>query len=96
MWLRRFDQSTDEFDTMIVVVDYRGATPRMLSKARAALFIAKQLGLPWRLAAGAAILPNALLNRAYDFIARRRYRWFGRYDTCMMPPPEHRARVIDV
>jgi predicted DCC family thiol-disulfide oxidoreductase YuxK len=95
-WLRRFDKSSDEFDTMIVVIDYHGATPRMLAKAGAALFIAKRLGLPWRLAAGAAILPNALLNPIYDFIAKRRYRWFGRSDTCMLPPTEHRARVIDV
>ena len=95
-WLRRFDKSTDEFDTMLVVEDYRGAAPHMLTKARAALFIAKRLGLPWRLTAAAAILPNVLLNPIYDFIARRRYRWFGRSDACMLPSPEHRARVIDV
>jgi predicted DCC family thiol-disulfide oxidoreductase YuxK len=95
-WLRRFDQSTDELDTMIVISDYRGAAPRILSKAGAALMIAKRLGYPWRLAALARIFPDALLNPAYDIVARNRYRWFGRSDTCMLPRPEHRARVIDL
>jgi predicted DCC family thiol-disulfide oxidoreductase YuxK len=95
-WLRRFGKSTDDLDTMVVVVDYRGASPAILTKAGAALFIAKRLGLPWRLASAAGILPDSLLNAGYDFIARRRYRWFGRFDACMVPPPEHRARVIDV
>lgn len=95
-WLRRFGKSTDDLDTMLVVSDYRGAAPQMLAKARAAIYIAKQLGLPWRLASIAAILPDAILTPPYDFIARNRYRWFGRTDTCMLPPPEHRARVIDV
>ena len=95
-WLRRFDQSTDALDTMIVVSNYRGDAPQILSKARAALVIAKRLGYPWRLAALAGVLPDAVLNPAYDLVARNRYRWFGRSDTCMLPRPEHRARVIDV
>jgi predicted DCC family thiol-disulfide oxidoreductase YuxK len=95
-WLRRFEQSTDELDTMLVVSNYRGDTPRVLSKARAALFIAARLRYPWRVVALARIFPGALLNPAYDFVARHRYRWFGRSDACMLPRPEHRARVIDV
>lgn len=95
-WLHRFGQSTGDLDTMIVIGDYRGDTPHVLSKARAAIFIAKRLGLPWRLAAAAALLPDALLNPAYDIVARHRYRWFGRSDTCILPAPEHRARVIDL
>jgi predicted DCC family thiol-disulfide oxidoreductase YuxK len=95
-WLRRFGMSAGELDTMIVISDYRSDAPRFLSKARAAIFIAKRLGLPWRLAGLAGLLPTALLNPVYDIVARNRYRWFGRSDTCILPAPEHRARVIDV
>ena len=31
-----------------------------------------------------------------DLVARVRYRLFGRYDRCLLPPPEHRRRFIDV
>jgi predicted DCC family thiol-disulfide oxidoreductase YuxK len=95
-WLVRTARSLTDLDTMIVVANYRSDTPQLLSRARAALYIARRLGFPWRLAAAAAILPDALLNPLYDFIARRRYRWFGRSDACMLPHAEHRARFIDV
>jgi predicted DCC family thiol-disulfide oxidoreductase YuxK len=95
-WLRHFHKSTAEFDTMLVVTDYRDTSPRLLTKARAALYLAQQLGWPWRLAALARILPSVLLDPIYDFVARNRYRWFGRSDTCIVPRPEHRARVIDL
>ena len=95
-WLARSGRSMTDLDTMIVVANYGGAAPRVLSRARAALYIATRIGFPWRLAGAAAILPDALLNPLYDFIARRRYRWFGRSATCLVPPPEHRSRVIDL
>ena len=95
-WLVRSGRSLTDLDTMIVVANYCGDAPHLLSRARAALYIAKRIGFPWRLAAAAAILPDALLNPLYDFIARRRYRWFGRSDTCMLPRPEQRTRIIDV
>lgn len=95
-WLQRFGRSADDLDTMVVVTNYRSAAPAIVSKARAALLIAKSLRLPWRLAAVFGAVPDKLLNRAYDFIARRRYRVFGRSDTCILPRPEHRDRVIDV
>ena len=95
-WLRRFGLSTADLDTMVVVTGYRGDQPRPLSRARAALYVLQRLRGPWRTAALAGILPDAMLNRGYDFIARRRYRWFGQSDRCVVLPPHHRARVIDV
>ena len=43
----------------------------------------------------ARVLPRALRDRAYDVVARNRYRWFGRYDQCALPPPHVRERFID-
>ena len=95
-WLRRFGMPTGNLDTMMVVAGYRGDTPHALTRAGAALFVARRLGLPWRLASVASVLPDALLSRGYDFIARRRYRWFGRADTCVIPLQEQRERFIDI
>ena len=60
----------------------------------AVLEIARQLGLPWSLAHGLRWLPRALRDRAYAFIAARRYRWFGRSDQCLMPRPEWQSRFL--
>jgi predicted DCC family thiol-disulfide oxidoreductase YuxK len=61
----------------------------------AALFVAGQLGWPWKAAVIARVLPRAVLDRAYDVIARNRYRVFGRFEQCLAPRPEFRGRFID-
>jgi predicted DCC family thiol-disulfide oxidoreductase YuxK len=94
--LRRFERNPDELNTFFIVVDYRGAAPALLSKARAALFVARTLGAPWSWLRVLGVLPEAVLNRAYDLMARNRYRFFGRYDSCLMPTAEYKQRFIDV
>lgn len=71
-------------------------TPRGAFKASdAALEIARTLGGVWKLALFFKILPRALRDAAYYFIARNRYRWFGKDDSCMMPTPELKARMLE-
>jgi predicted DCC family thiol-disulfide oxidoreductase YuxK len=86
-----------ELDTFYLLAGYRGAAPRLVTKAQAALALARALGGPWRALAGAtAVLPAAWLDGAYDFVARHRYRWFGRRAACVRPRPEQAARFLDV
>lgn len=65
-------------------------------KSAAALQIARYFGGIWRLLQVFRIIPAPLRDVVYDFIARNRYRWFGKRDTCMLPSPEVRARFLDV
>ncbi|UHQ24167.1 thiol-disulfide oxidoreductase DCC family protein [Lysobacter sp. 5GHs7-4] len=53
------------------------------------------LGGVWRLAAVLRWLPRALRDPLYRWVARNRYRWFGRYERCLLPTPEQRARFLD-
>ena len=53
------------------------------------------LGGAWRVAHALALLPRALRDRVYRLVARNRYRWFGRSETCLLPTPEQRARFIE-
>jgi predicted DCC family thiol-disulfide oxidoreductase YuxK len=51
----------------------------------------------WRLAGRALrLLPRPLRDWGYGIVARFRYRLFGRYDTCPVPPPEQRSRLLGV
>jgi predicted DCC family thiol-disulfide oxidoreductase YuxK len=61
----------------------------------AALEIARTLGGMWKLALIFKVLPRALRDTAYYFIARNRYRWFGKDDSCMMPTAELKARMLE-
>ncbi len=71
-------------------------TPRGAFKASdAAIEIARTLGGLWKLALVFKLLPRALRDAAYYIIARNRYRWFGKDESCMMPTPELKARMLE-
>ena len=53
------------------------------------------LGGVWKLAGLARVLPRPLHDRAYRWLARNRYRWFGRHEACYLPAPEQAARFLD-
>ena len=79
-----------EPDSIVVIADGRA-----LERSDAALAIATQLPFPWRMLGVLRVLPRVLRDWAYRLVARNRYRWFGRTETCMVPTPELRARFID-
>ena len=53
------------------------------------------LGGMWRLAGVIAWVPRAVRDPLYRWIARNRYRLFGRYDSCLLPDPDHQSRFLD-
>ena len=94
-WLERFNRNVDALDTFYLVKDYL-ASPVILEKSNAALAVAAALGAPWSWTAVFRVVPHVLRDALYDFVARHRYQWFGRYETCLIPTPEQRARFLDV
>jgi predicted DCC family thiol-disulfide oxidoreductase YuxK len=72
----------DEPDS-IVLLDHG----RRFERSDAVLHIALGLRSPWPLAFAAILIPHTLRDRLYGWIARNRYRWFGRADVCAIPPP---------
>ncbi|MEW7291999.1 thiol-disulfide oxidoreductase DCC family protein [Aquimarina sp. 2304DJ70-9] len=64
-------------------------------KSTAALQIAKQLSGIYPLLSVFFILPRFLRDWIYDIIAKNRYTWFGKKETCMIPTPELKALFID-
>jgi predicted DCC family thiol-disulfide oxidoreductase YuxK len=57
--------------------------------------VARRLSGAWPCFYAAMVLPRLVRDPIYKFIARNRYRWFGRKDSCMIPTPELRARFLD-
>lgn len=65
-----------------------------LERSTAALYIARDLGWPWRAAFILIPLPRMLRDAIYNLVARNRYRWAGRRQRCMVPGPEIRDRFV--
>ncbi|MGE0141807.1 MAG: thiol-disulfide oxidoreductase DCC family protein [Planctomycetota bacterium] len=79
----------------LVLIDAARDRPRIRFRSSAVLGIASHLGFPWSLAVVGYVIPRVLRDAAYDFIARRRLRWFGSRATCWVPTKELRSRFLD-
>jgi predicted DCC family thiol-disulfide oxidoreductase YuxK len=76
-------------DSVVLVED-----GRLFVRSTAALRVARHLRFPWFLARILLIVPSPLRDWVYDWIARNRYAWFGKRDTCMVPTPDVLARFL--
>ena len=63
-------------------------------KSTAALKIMNEFGGFWKLTQAFYIFPEGLRNLVYDFIAKNRYKWFGKQGSCTIPTPELKAKFL--
>jgi predicted DCC family thiol-disulfide oxidoreductase YuxK len=94
--LRKHGITPDALDTVYLVLHRGDPTEQLLARSDAGLAVMLLLGGLWRwLALVGGIFPTSLLDFLYNLVARNRYRIFGKYDTCPLPPPEQRAKFLD-
>jgi predicted DCC family thiol-disulfide oxidoreductase YuxK len=68
---------------------------RLYRRSRAALEIAKRMRNAWPICYVFIIIPGFLRDAIYNWIARNRYKWFGKEDACSIPTPDLKARFLD-
>lgn len=88
--LDRFGLEAAKLDSVVLVEG-----DRCHVKSSAALQIAGRLGGGWPLLAGLRVIPRFLRDAVYDMIARRRYRWFGKAEACLIPSPALKERFLE-
>jgi len=81
---------TIEIDSIILYSEKKGIS----YKSSAALKIAMLLGLPISLLGVFWIVPPFIRNWVYDYIAKNRYKWYGKRENCMVPTPEIQKKFI--
>lgn len=86
---RRFGIDPDDPDTLIVATE-----DHAFRDSDAILAIWRGLGWPWRGLGALAVVPRRHRDRAYRWVARNRYRLFGRRETCWVPTAAQRERVL--
>jgi Uncharacterized protein conserved in bacteria len=78
-----------ELNTMVLVQNGKAHL-----KSGAALRIARKLPGAWPLLSAFIVVPPLLRNAIYDWVARNRYKWFGRKQECWLPKPEWKDRFV--
>ena len=93
--LARHARDREPQETMYVVLAPGTPEERLLSHSDAAVYILRHIRGPLRAARGLRFLPRFLRDPMYALLARSRYRWFGKYESCPLPAPEWRERFLD-
>ncbi|MDO9511123.1 MAG: thiol-disulfide oxidoreductase DCC family protein [Bacteroidales bacterium] len=88
--LKRFDLPEDDLDSFVLIKN-----DLVFLKATASLEVFKSIGWPWKVFYVFILIPEPLRNGIYGFIAKKRYRWFGRKESCMIPSAEIMDRFLD-
>jgi predicted DCC family thiol-disulfide oxidoreductase YuxK len=88
--LARFSAPPDNLSTVVLILGNR-----LFVRSDAALEALRRLGFPWPLFYLFKIVPRGIRDAVYDFIAARRYRWFGQKETCMVPTADLKARFLE-
>lgn len=83
-----FDQ--EEFDSLVLL-----SGNAVYQKSSAALRIAKKLNGLYPLLYVFMIIPPFIRHGVYDIIAKNRYKWFGKEDSCRIPTPDLKARFME-
>jgi predicted DCC family thiol-disulfide oxidoreductase YuxK len=83
-----------DVQTAIVVTDFESPQEAVLTKSDAVFFVFSRLRFPWKLLAWLRVLPRPWRDAVYDAVARRRYGWFGKTETCELMTLDQRKRFI--
>lgn len=95
--LRRHGIDAADLDTVNVVEHYDQPGERVLQRSDAILRAGRELGGFWTASSAVArVVPRALRDVVYNFVATNRYRVFGKHDSCMLPDPNQRSRFLDI
>lgn len=79
----------DTLDSILVIDQHK-----VYNSSDAALHISKHLNGLWSFLYMLRVIPKSIRDVVYKFIAKNRYAWFGKKDSCMIPSPEIRNRFL--
>jgi predicted DCC family thiol-disulfide oxidoreductase YuxK len=90
--IKKFNIDTNKMDSILL---YDPDKNTLNYKSTAALKIASHLGVPTNVLRVFFIIPAFIRNWIYDFIAKNRYKWYGKKDACMIPTPELKSKFLE-
>tara|TARA_R110002033_G_scaffold2252_3_gene15825 strand:+ start:7766 stop:8182 length:417 start_codon:yes stop_codon:yes gene_type:complete len=82
---------TSKIDSILLYTPEKG----IHYKSTAALKIAAKLGFPINLMGVFFIVPPFIRNWVYDYIAKNRYKWYGKQEACWIPTPELKSKFLE-
>jgi predicted DCC family thiol-disulfide oxidoreductase YuxK len=89
-YLKKFNLPVDAFNSFMLVEG-----EKLYTRSSGALRMLKYLGNGWQLLYAFIIVPKFIRDGVYNFIAKNRYRWFGKKEECWIPTDALKAKFLD-
>ena len=87
--LLQFGETNLNLDSVILISD-----EKIYSKSSAILRVLKLLGGFYSIGIIFYIIPKFIRDKIYDFVAKNRYKWYGKRESCMLPNKELKNRFL--
>ena len=87
--LKKYAISFQKLDSIVLIEN-----DKVYVKSSSALRIARKMSGLWPLLYVCVVIPRFIRDGVYDFIAKNRYKWFGRKEQCMIPTPDFREKFL--
>ena len=88
--LGQYNYPSDSLDSFVLIDE-----GKLYTKSEAGLRVQKLLGGIHKLLYVFIVVPSPVRDAVYDYIARNRYKWYGKKEECMIPDPEIRSRFLE-
>lgn len=87
--LQQFGLPQDQFNSFVLIEN-----DKVYTRSSGALRVLRHLGKGWQLLYSLIIVPKPFRDVVYNWIARNRYKWFGRQEACWVPTPDLKKRFL--
>jgi predicted DCC family thiol-disulfide oxidoreductase YuxK len=89
-YLKKFNLPEDTFNSFMLVEG-----DKLYTRSSGALRMLKYLGNGWQIFYALIIIPKFIRDSMYNFIAKNRYKWFGKKKECLIPTLELKTKFLD-
>lgn len=88
--LAKFDLEPQQGDSFVLLEN-----DKVYQRSTAALRVARKLSGLWPLLYALIIVPRFIRDAVYNYVAKNRYKWFGKKESCWIPTAELKEKFLD-
>lgn len=90
LYLQKYQLAPNSFHSFMLIEG-----DKLYTRSSAALRMLKHIGGPWGWLYACMIVPRFIRDAVYNFIAKNRYKWFGKKEACWVPTPALKEKFLD-
>lgn len=88
-------ENAGDLRSVVFAENFGSSSEQISTRSAGILRILDTIGGFWRVISWLRVIPSFLRDAVYRLVARYRYRWFGKFDSCKLPDPDVAKSFLD-